>query len=263
MAGRREAPERDAPGAVAGGQQVAAAADRDRIDEGGARTGGDSRQRGQLRVPQREDLHLPGRLVGDRQAVTVSAECEPGLSRCSEQPRRYLTGRGVDQSRARVRRRPEPVGDECQLRGQRRVARLEVAGLERHVPREHVVAGICGAVALARRDGGKRGHAHGEQRQPADEQLRVCTPSDDHGAAILGASARGASLAIGGSRGAHISAGGFQSRHAGVVHARLRRADRRPGTGLAGDRLRRACADLRAHRIRQDACGLPVGDRPA
>ena len=48
-----------------------------------------------------------------------------------------------------------------------------------------------------------------------------------------------------------------------VVRAGVRRADRRAGAGLAGDRHRRAHADLRADRLGQDARRVPVGARPA
>ena len=43
----------------------------------------------------------------------------------------------------------------------------------------------------------------------------------------------------------------------------VRGADRGPGAGVAGDRLRRARADLGPDRLRQDAGGVPVRDRPA
>ena len=47
-----------------------------------------------------------------------------------------------------------------------------------------------------------------------------------------------------------------------LVHACLRGADGGPGAGLAGDRHRRARADLGAHRLGQDARRVPVGARP-
>ncbi len=48
----------------------------------------------------------------------------------------------------------------------------------------------------------------------------------------------------------------------GVVREGVRGADGRPGAGLAGDRDRRAHADLRPHRLGQDAGRVPVGARP-
>ena len=47
-----------------------------------------------------------------------------------------------------------------------------------------------------------------------------------------------------------------------LVRARVRGADRRAGAGLAGHRHRRAHADLRAHRLGQDARRVPLGPRP-
>ena len=49
---------------------------------------------------------------------------------------------------------------------------------------------------------------------------------------------------------------------AGVVRQGVRGAHAGPGAGLAGDRDRRAHADLGAHRLGQDAGRLPVGARP-
>ena len=48
-----------------------------------------------------------------------------------------------------------------------------------------------------------------------------------------------------------------------VVHAGVRGADGGPGAGVAGDRDRRARADLGAHRLGQDAGRVPVGAGPA
>ena len=62
--------------------------------------------------------------------------------------------------------------------------------------------------------------------------------------------------------------GGFGARpllraDPGVVRDQLRRADRRPGPGLAGHRGRRAHPAAGAHRLGQDARRLPGGHRPA
>ena len=56
--------------------------------------------------------------------------------------------------------------------------------------------------------------------------------------------------------------GPVQRADPGVVHRHLRRADRRAGAGVVGHRRRRQHAGHRADRVRQDAGGVPVGDRP-
>ena len=48
-----------------------------------------------------------------------------------------------------------------------------------------------------------------------------------------------------------------------MVRPRVRGADGRAGAGVAGDRHRRAHADLRSDRLRQDAGRVPLGARPA
>ena len=74
----------------------------------------------------------------------------------------------------------------------------------------------------------------------------------------------GASLAIRWQSTLAISAlEGFSPATREWFDARLRRTDRGAGAGLAGDRLGRARADLRADRLGQDARRIPVGDRSA
>ena len=55
----------------------------------------------------------------------------------------------------------------------------------------------------------------------------------------------------------------FLGAHPGVVRRRVPRADARPARRVDGDRAPGAHAGRRADRVRQDAVGLPVGDRPA
>ena len=54
----------------------------------------------------------------------------------------------------------------------------------------------------------------------------------------------------------------FLGAHPGVVRRRVPRADARPARRVDGDRAPGAHAGRRADRVRQDAVGVPVGDRP-
>jgi hypothetical protein len=183
MRGRAQTPECDPPGAVPDGEQLAVAAERDRIDKRRSGPARNARQRRELRVAESVEHDRVVALVGDRQAMPVVTQRERRLTRPADQPRRHLPGGGVEERRVRLGRLREAIGDERELHRQRGVAALEVAGLERNEPRDRRVSFVLGAVMLTRGESGEHGHPDGEHDQSADEPLRVWATAGDHGGA--------------------------------------------------------------------------------